>query len=137
MLGDQTAPGLPWVCASVLNTLPASQPTATSHVNPLLAEHLVAQVLLRETSQRLRGQREPLSFLTIRFALAITSDLVKEQKQQRRMPCSRGHMVSLKYTRVREQSTASRIRLEFPRETGLILKCPVMVGNPLQTKQGK
>ena len=42
----------------------------------------MAQVLLRETSQRLRGQREPLSFLTIRFALAITSDLVKEQKQQ-------------------------------------------------------
>ena len=68
----------------------------------------MAQVLLRETSQCLRGQREPLSLLTIRFALAITSDLVKEQKQQRRMPCSRGHMVSLKYTRVREQSTASR-----------------------------
>ena len=29
------------------------------------------------------------------------------------------------------------LRLEFPRETGLILKCPVKVGNPLQTKQGK
>ena len=28
------------------------------------------------------------------------------------------------------------LRLEFPRETGLILKCPVKVGNPLQTKQG-
>ena len=27
-------------------------------------------------------------------------------------------------------------RLEFPRETGLILRCARKVGNPLQTKQG-
>ena len=33
--------------------------------------------------------------------------------------------------------TTHELRLEFPRETGLILKCPVKVGNPLQTKQGK
>ena len=33
--------------------------------------------------------------------------------------------------------TTRELRLEFPRETGLILKCPVKVGNPLQTKQGK
>ena len=33
--------------------------------------------------------------------------------------------------------TTRELRLKFPRETGLILKCPVMVGNPLQTKQGK
>ena len=30
--------------------------------------------------------------------------------------------------------TTRELRLEFPRETGLILKCPVKVGNPLQTK---
>ena len=33
--------------------------------------------------------------------------------------------------------TTRELRLEFPRETGLILKCPVKVGNPLQTKKGK
>ena len=33
--------------------------------------------------------------------------------------------------------TTRELRLEFPRETGLILKCPVKVGNPLQKKQGK
>ena len=33
--------------------------------------------------------------------------------------------------------TTCELRLEFPLETGLILKCPVKVGNPLQTKQGK
>ena len=33
--------------------------------------------------------------------------------------------------------TTRELRLEFPGETGLILKCPVKVGNPLQTKQGK
>ena len=33
--------------------------------------------------------------------------------------------------------TTRELRLEFPRETGLILKCLVKVGNPLQTKQGK
>ena len=33
--------------------------------------------------------------------------------------------------------TTRELRLEFPRETGLILKNPVKVGNPLQTKQGK
>ena len=33
--------------------------------------------------------------------------------------------------------TTRELRLEFPRETGLILKCPVKVGNPLQTKQWK
>ena len=32
--------------------------------------------------------------------------------------------------------TTRELRLEFPGETGLILKCPVKVGNPLQTKQG-
>ena len=30
----------------------------------------------------------------------------------------------------------TRLRLEFPRETGLILRCAGKVGNPLQTKQG-
>ena len=30
----------------------------------------------------------------------------------------------------------TRLRLEFPRETGLILKCDGKVGNPLQTKRG-
>ena len=30
----------------------------------------------------------------------------------------------------------TRLRLEFPRETGLILSCAGKVGNPLQTKQG-
>ena len=33
--------------------------------------------------------------------------------------------------------TTRELRLEFPRETGLILKSPVKVRNPLQTKQGK
>ena len=33
--------------------------------------------------------------------------------------------------------TTRELRLEFPRETGLILKSPVKVGNPLHTKQGK
>ena len=33
--------------------------------------------------------------------------------------------------------TTRKLRLEFPRETGLILKCPMKVGNALQTKQGK
>ena len=33
--------------------------------------------------------------------------------------------------------TTCELRLQFPRETGLILKCPVKVGNPLQTKQCK
>ena len=30
----------------------------------------------------------------------------------------------------------TRLRLEFPRETGLILRCAGKVGNPFQTKQG-
>ena len=30
----------------------------------------------------------------------------------------------------------TRLRLEFPRETGLILRCARKLGNPLQTKQG-
>ena len=30
----------------------------------------------------------------------------------------------------------TRLRLEFPRETGLILRCAGKLGNPLQTKQG-
>ena len=30
----------------------------------------------------------------------------------------------------------TRLRLEFPRETGLILRCARKVGNPFQTKQG-
>ena len=29
-----------------------------------------------------------------------------------------------------------RLRLEFPRETGLILRCTGKVGKPFQTKQG-
>ena len=29
-----------------------------------------------------------------------------------------------------------RLRLEFPHETGLILRCGGKVGNPFQTKQG-
>ena len=33
--------------------------------------------------------------------------------------------------------TTRKLRLEFLRETGLILKCPMKVGNALQTKQGK
>ena len=33
--------------------------------------------------------------------------------------------------------TTRELRLEFPRETSLILKCLVKVGNPLHTKQGK
>ena len=30
----------------------------------------------------------------------------------------------------------TRLRLELPRETGIILRCAVKVGKPLQTKQG-
>ena len=33
-------------------------------------------------------------------------------------------------------SLPTRLRLEFPRETGLILRCDGEVGNPFQTKQG-
>ena len=36
----------------------------------------------------------------------------------------------------RHVSPPTRLRLEFPRETGLILRCAGKVGNPLQTKQG-
>ena len=33
-------------------------------------------------------------------------------------------------------ATPTRLRLQFPRETGLILRCTGKVGNPFQTKQG-
>ena len=33
-------------------------------------------------------------------------------------------------------ATPTRLRLQFPRETGLILRCAGKVGNPFQTKQG-
>ena len=36
----------------------------------------------------------------------------------------------------RHVSPSTRLRLEIPRETGLILRCAGKVGNPLQMKQG-
>ena len=36
----------------------------------------------------------------------------------------------------RHVAPPTRLRLEFPRETGLILRCSRKVGNPFQTKQG-
>ena len=36
----------------------------------------------------------------------------------------------------RKVAPRTRLRLEFPRETGLILRCDGKVGNPFQTKQG-
>ena len=36
----------------------------------------------------------------------------------------------------RHVAPPTRLRLEFPRETGLILRCAEKVGNPFQTKQG-
>ena len=36
----------------------------------------------------------------------------------------------------RHVAPPTRLRLELPRETGLILRCAGKVGNPLQTKQG-
>ena len=36
----------------------------------------------------------------------------------------------------RRVAPTTRLRLEFPRETGLILRCAGNVGNPFQTKQG-
>ena len=36
----------------------------------------------------------------------------------------------------RHVAPPTRVRLKFPRETGLILRCAGKVGNPFQTKQG-
>ena len=36
----------------------------------------------------------------------------------------------------RHVAPPTRLRLELPRETGIILRCAVKVGKPLQTKQG-
>jgi hypothetical protein len=36
----------------------------------------------------------------------------------------------------RKVAPPTRLRLEFPRETGLILRCDGKVGNTFQTKQG-
>ena len=36
----------------------------------------------------------------------------------------------------RKVAPPTRLRLEFPRETSLILRCDGKVGNPFQTKQG-
>ena len=55
------------------------------------------------------------------------------------MEAPRSYVICLTYQKIgvfQHVVPPTRLSLEFPRETGLIMRCAGKVGNPLQTKQG-